>query len=59
MKVSLNMMFLMQKALVEKFDVMLFKDGKMSPCTRVKCNKGNNWQPYLEAYAKIQVVVMI
>jgi hypothetical protein len=38
---------------------MLFKEAEMSPCTRVKCNKGNNWQPYLEAYAKIQVVVMI
>jgi hypothetical protein len=42
MKASLNMMLLMQKAIAEKLNVMLPKEGKMSQCTRVKCNKGNN-----------------
>jgi hypothetical protein len=42
MKVCLNMMLSMQKALVEKLNVMLPKEGKMSQCTRMKCKKGNN-----------------
>jgi hypothetical protein len=42
MKVNLNMMLSMQKALAKEFDAMLFKEAEMSPCTRVKCNKGNN-----------------
>jgi hypothetical protein len=41
-KTSLNMMLLMHKALDEKLDVMLPKEGKMNQCTKVKCNKGNN-----------------
>jgi predicted metal-binding protein len=62
MKACLNMMLSMQKALAEKFSVLLLQKGICSPvnkCTRVKCNKGNNGQPQLEAYAKIQVVVVI
>ncbi len=56
------MMLSMQKALAKKFSMLLLQKGICSPmnqCTRVKCNKGNNGQPQLEAYAKIQVVVVI
>ncbi len=62
MKAGLNMMLSMQKALAKKFSMLLLQKGICSPmnqCTRVKCNKGNNGQPQLEAYAKIQVVVVI
>jgi hypothetical protein len=50
------------KALAEKFSVLLLQRGicfPMSQCIRVEYNKGNNRQPQLEVYAKIQVVVVI